>query len=376
MERTPTETLLGMVNGFQVSQALHAAVVLGVPDQLAEGARTPAELAAACDADEVTLRRLLRALAGVGVLHEHDDGRVSLTELGQPLLSDAPGSLAGWVRLIGRPYYWDTWTALPEALRKGENAFRLRHGTDVWAYRASHPEEGGIFDGAMTALTGQITQAVLAAYDFSRFATVVDVGGSRGILLRALLNRHPTMRGVLFDQPHVVEAVAGGERLEVAGGSFFDAVPAGGDAYVLKMIIHDWEDDQAIAILRVVRAAMAPPAAVLVIERRVGPPNAEPAGKFSDLNMLVMPGGRERTHGEYAALFEAAGLRMTGVTPAGPMDVIEAGTESEARRGDVDGGDVSHEPLATTSRTMASTACLRDSPWRSTSDRHVPNSSE
>ncbi len=327
MERAPTDMLLRMVNGFQVSQALHAAVVLGVPDQLARGARMPGELAVACDADAVTLRRLLRALAGVGVLHEHDDGRVSLTELGQPLRSDVPGSLAGWVRLIGRPYYWDTWTTLPESVRKGENAFRLRHGTDVWAYRASHPEEGAIFDEAMTALTGQITQAVLAAYDFSRFATVVDVGGSRGILLRALLDRYPNMRGVLFDQPQVVEGLAGGERLEVASGSFFEEVPAGGDAYVLKMIIHDWEDDQAIAILRVVRAAMARRAAVLVIERRVGPPNAEPAGKFSDLNMLVMPGGRERTHDEYAALFNAAGLRLVGLTPAGPMDVLEAGTE-------------------------------------------------
>ena len=135
------------------------------------------------------------------------------------------------------------------------------------------------------------------------------------------------MRGVLFDQPQVVEGLAGGERLEVASGSFFEEVPAGGDAYVLKMIIHDWEDDQAIAILRVVRAAMARRAAVLVIERRVGPPNAEPAGKFSDLNMLVMPGGRERTHDEYAALFNAAGLRLVGLTPAGPMDVLEAGTE-------------------------------------------------
>src|SRR3954451_24469723 len=185
-----------MVNGYQVSQALHAAVVLGLPDLLAAGPRSRADLAVSWQADEPTLRRLIRALAGVGVLHEDDDGRVSLTDLGTPLRTDAPDSIAGWTRLIGRPYYWSTWATLADAVRTGQNGFRMLHGTDVWTYRADLPEESAIFDGAMAALTTQVTRAVVEGYDFSRYATVVDVGGSRGALLEALLARHPMMRGV------------------------------------------------------------------------------------------------------------------------------------------------------------------------------------
>ena len=268
--------LLRMVNGYQASQAVHAAVALGLPDLLAEGPRTTADLAERCGAHEATLGRLVRALAGLGVLHEDDDGRVSLTELGRPLRSDVPDSIAGWARLIGRPYYWNTWAALTDAVRTGENGFRLLNGTDVWTYRAQHPEESAIFDGAMTALTVQVSRAVAASYDFSRFGTVVDVGGSRGVLLQALLDANPGLRGILFDQPHVVEGVPPGDRLDVVGGSFFESVPAGADAYVLKMIIHDWDDEQSIAILRTVRQAMPAGAVVLVVERSLGAPNAEP----------------------------------------------------------------------------------------------------
>jgi hypothetical protein len=258
------------------------------------------------------------------VLHEDDDGRVSLTEFGGPLRTDRPDSIAGWTRLIGRPYYWNTWAALTDAVRSGENGFRRLNGTDVWSWRADHPDESAIFDGAMTALTAQVTHAVAASYDFSRFSVVVDVGGGRGALLEALLVANPGTRGILFDQPHVVEGILPHDRLEVVSGSFFEQVPEGADAYVLKMIIHDWEDPESIAILRTVRAAMPPTGVVLVVERSLGPANAEPAGKLSDLNMLLMPGGRERSHDEYAALFAASGLRLAGVTPTGPMDVVEA----------------------------------------------------
>jgi len=207
--------LLRMVNGYQASQPLHAAVALGLPDLLAEGPRSTADLADACGAHEPTLRRLVRALAGLGVLHEDEDGRVSLTELGGPLRTDRPDSIAGWTRLIGRPYYWNTWAALTDAVRSGENGFRLLNGTDVWSWRADHPDESAIFDGAMTALTAQVTRAVTGSYDFSRFSAVVDVGGGRGTLLEALLAANPGMRGILFDQPHVVEGVRPHDRLEV-----------------------------------------------------------------------------------------------------------------------------------------------------------------
>jgi DNA-directed RNA polymerase specialized sigma24 family protein len=315
------DDLMGMVNGYQVSQAIHVAVTLDIPDRLADGALSADELAV--DAHPRSLYRLLRALAGVGILHEDAEQRFSLTPLGAGLRSDAPASPAAWAAFIGRPYYWSAWSHLLHSVRTGENAFNTLHGTDVWTYRQQHPEESETFDAAMTALSRRATAAVLDAYDFGAFDVVADVGGGRGALLAALLERHPHMRGILFDQPSVVAGVDLGERCQVVGGSFFERVPEGADAYLLKAVIHDWEDEPSIAILRTIRVA-APAAAVLLVERRLGPPNAEPAAKLSDLNMLVGPGGRERTPDEYAALLDAAGYTLVGETPAGAVSVIEA----------------------------------------------------
>jgi hypothetical protein len=249
--------------------------------------------------------------------------RFASTALGAALRADAPNSLAGWAAFVGEPYHWQAWGALEHSVRTGENAFRHVHGTDSWTFRARHPELSASFDRAMTALSRQVAAAVLAAYDFGRFRTVVDVGGGNGALLAAILARHPATRGVLFDQPHVVAgappllaAAEVADRCQVAGGSFFETVPAGGDAYVLKSILHDWEDEDCVRILQVCRRAMADGAALLVVERELGPPNANPDDKFSDLNMLVGPGGRERTPAEYAALFAATGFRFVGFTPS------------------------------------------------------------
>ena len=327
--------LARLVDGFRVSQTIHACVELGIPDLLDDGERTADDLAEASGADPPTLYRLLRALASFGILHEEDGRRFSLTELGQPLRSDVPGSLRGWVRLSGREYVWRSWGNLTNAVRDGENAFRSLHGTDVWEWRAAHPEESAIFDEAMMSLTGAGNAAVLAAYDFDRFGTVVDVAGGNGALLAALLAAHPQMRGILFDQEHVVSGAepvlrAAGvlDRCEVVAGSFFSSIPEGGDAYVLKSIIHDWEDEESVAILRSCREAMGPEAAALVIERDLGPPNENPMAKLSDLNMFVMPGGRERTLDEYAALLDRAGLRLAATHPttSGHL-VIEAGVQ-------------------------------------------------
>jgi hypothetical protein len=308
--------LARLVDGFRVSQTIHAAVDLGIPELLADGERAADDLAEASGADPSTLYRLLRALASLGILHEEDGRRFSLTELGQPLRADVPGSIRGWVRLNGREYLWRSWGNLANAVRAGENSFRALYGTDVWEWRAGHPEESAIFDEAMMSLTGGANAAILAAYDFGRFGTVVDVGGGNGTLLAALLAAHPQLRGVLFDQPHVVSGAepvlqAAGvlDRCDIVSGSFFSSVPEGGDAYVLKWIIHDWEDEECVAILRNCRDAMGPEAVVLVVERDLGPANENAAAKLSDLNMLVMPGGRERSHEEYAELFERAGLR-------------------------------------------------------------------
>jgi hypothetical protein len=317
-----------LVNGFRASQAIHAAVVLGVPDELARGARSTDELAESTGANADALYRLLRALASVGVLHEEDDRRFTLTETGEILRSDVPGSLAGWAAYVGRPSSWNSWGALLHSVRTGENAFRHVHGETIWEWRAARPEEQAVFDGAMAAQTGAVITDLLGAYDFDRFGTIVDVGGGNGTLLAAILERHPGTRGILFDQPHVVEAAAAvlapvADRARRIGGSFFESVPEGGDAYVLKWIIHDWEDAESIQILTACREAMGTDATLLMIERDLGPPNAESEAKFSDLNMLVNPGGRERSWDEYAQLFQQAGLRLENSTPAGMLAVYQ-----------------------------------------------------
>ena len=327
--------LLRLVNGFRVTQTIYAGVELGIPDLLAEGERTADDLADASGADPPTLYRLLRALASLGIVHEGDERRFSLTDLGRPLRSDVPGSLRGWVRLQGRDYLWRSWGNLANAVREGQNSFRMVHGTDIWEWRAEHADGSAIFDEAMRSMTIGANASILDAYDFGQFGTIVDVAGGNGTLIAALLAAHPASRGILLDQEHVVSGAepilrAAGvlDRCEIVAGSFFESVPEGADAYVLKWIIHDWEDEESVAILRTCRAAMGTDAVVLLIERDLGQPNEDPVAKLADLNMLVMPGGRERTLDEYAALFGAADLRLVAAHPttSGYL-VIEAGIQ-------------------------------------------------
>jgi hypothetical protein len=323
-EPSSVVALRRLVNGYQVSQALHVAATLGIADLLAAGPRTSAEIAAAVGAHPRALYRLLRTLASLGVFHEDDtaEHRFALTPLGEGLRTDTPDSVAGWAAYIGQPYSWSAWAQLLHSVQTGENAFRQVHGMDVWEYRAQHPDDSAAFDRAMTANTRQRLAALLAAYDFSRFATIVDVGGGRGAFLAALLAAYPTAHGVLFDRPHVVagaetELRAAGiaDRCRITGGDFFQAVPTGGDAYVLMQIVHDWEDAEATAILRRCREAMRADARLLVIEWELLEPNAGAEGKLTDLVMLVTAGGQERTRSEYAALFAAAGFQLAAVTP-------------------------------------------------------------
>lgn len=332
MGEASAETLGRLITGAQVSQAIHVAATLGVADLLAAGPRGSEELAAETGAHAASLYRLLRALAAVGVFREDEEKRFALTPLGELLRRDVPGSLHGWAAFVGRPYFRAAWSELEHSIRTGESAFRHVHGTDVWSYRAEVPEESEIFERAMESLTASSNSALLDAFDFGRFATVVDVGGGNGALLSALLVAYPAMRGIVFDQPHVVanarstlEAAGIADRCAVVGGSFFEKVPTGGDAYAMKSILHDWEDGEAAAILRVCRSAMTPEARLLLIERIVGAPNEDPRTKFSDLNMLVAPGGRERTIEEWGALLASAGFRLGDATPtAAGFFVIEA----------------------------------------------------
>ena len=311
----PTVAMRRLANGYQVTQAIHVAASLGIADLLRDGPQDSETLAAATASHAPSLHRVLRALASVGVLHEDDHGGFALTAIGACLRFDAPEPVGGWAAFVGSPSHWQAWGNLLHGVRTGENAFRAVHGTDVWDYRAQHPQESAIFDGAMTAIMLRANRHLLEAYDFGRFATVVDVGGGRGAFLNAILAAHPGLRGVLFDQPHVVAGAVVGDRCEVVAGSFFDAVPAGADAYVLKAVIHDWEDDDAVHILRRCRTAIPDQGALLVVERDLGAANENSEVKLADLNLMVGPGGRERTRGEFATLFAAGGFALERTTP-------------------------------------------------------------
>jgi len=321
-----------LITGYQVSQALHVAATLGIADRLGDGPQSCEDLAAAAGAHAPTLYRLLRALAAVGVFREEPDRRFALTPLGAGLRADAPQPVGPMAVFVGQPYYWQAWGHLLHSVRTGENAFRALNGISVWEYRARHPEAGAGFDAAMTAGSRRVAGAVAAAYDFGARRCVVDVAGGQGALLAAILSRHPHLRGVLFDQPHVVAGAApvlraaGVEgRCEVVGGDFFTSELPAGDAYVLKAILHDWEDAPATALLRNCRRTLAADGRLLLVERVLAPPNEGAAGKLSDLNMLVSPGGQERSEAEWAALLDAGGFRLAGVTPtAAGVSVIEA----------------------------------------------------
>jgi ubiquinone/menaquinone biosynthesis C-methylase UbiE len=330
-EQQPSARLLDLVNGFKVSQAIYVAATLGIADLLKNGPRSSDDLAAATVTRPGSLYRLLRALAAVGVFREDADRHFALTPLGECLRSDAPEPVAPWAVFIGQPEYWQAWGHLLDSARTGEHAFRHAHGMNTWEYYARNPEAGAAFDRAMTSRSRRQANAVLNACDFERFACVVDVGGGHGALLAEILAKHQLVRAVLFDQPHVMagaeqllRAFGVADRCRIVGGDFFETVPDGGDAYVLKFILHDWEDAQATAILRTCRRAIAPNGRLLVIESEISPPNEGATDKFLDLTMLVHTGGRERTREEWAVLFATAGFRLIGATPTeAQVSIIE-----------------------------------------------------
>jgi O-methyltransferase domain/Dimerisation domain len=333
----PSAELLRLVNGYRVSQALHVVATLDIADRLAGGSRTADELARQTGTHADTLYRLLRAVAAIGVLHEDAEQRFSLTPLGEGLRSDASEGVKDWAVFVGQAANWSTWGQLLHTVRTGENAFRFVHGTDAWKHREIHAEDGKVFDRAMMGISRTVTGAIAAAYDFSCFNRVVDVGGGRGALLKAILDVHAGPHGVLFDQPHVVRSVGEslrgsslGRRLTVVGGNFFEHVPPDADAYLLKSVLHNWDDASASTILRNCAAAMSPHARLILIERLVGPPNETADTKFTDLHMMISPGGRERSRAEFEALLAATGLKLERVVSTGTwLSIIEAGLKGE-----------------------------------------------
>jgi hypothetical protein len=326
--RTELRTL---VTGFHRSAALSVAAELGISDLLAGAPRTLDELAETTATDPDTLRRLLRALTTIGVYDRAEDGTFTNTELGEGLRSDVEGSLRPLARTLQDPALWAAWGHLRHSVTTGENAFSALHGTDVWSHRAAHPEHNAIFNDNMTMLSSMVADAVATAYDFSDLSSVVDVGGGHGILLATILSRHPHLTGTVFDLeqavadgPPAAAPAAVASRWTVETGSFFERVPSG-DALVLKSVLHDWPDDRCVEILTVCRDALPEDGVVLVVETVLGRPGHEVVAAFSDLNMLVLPGGRERTEDEYAALFAPAGLRLTRTVDTGTrMAILEA----------------------------------------------------
>jgi hypothetical protein len=321
-----------IIRGYQRSRALTVAAELGIADLLADGPRPVSQIAASAEAHEATLYRVLRALASIGVFHEAPGRVFALTPMGELLRSDHPLSARPLARMFGADYQWQTWGALPHAVRTGTHAAVHALGVDVWEHRRAHPEDGEVFDAAMRTLASADVSGLLGAYAFGAHRVIADVGGGTGALLAALLRASPETRGILFDLPHVVDhasavldAAGVADRVEIVGGSFFDAVPAGADAYLLRRVLHDWMEPEAAAILRSLRTVMGPDARLLLAESVVGEPNEEPVVKFLDLMMLVSAGGRERTQPEWDDLLAGAGFRRLATHRATPaLHVIVA----------------------------------------------------
>lgn len=328
--------LLQLCMGLRASQALSVAAQLGIADHLAGGALTSVALATATQTHPESLRRLLRALTALNIFVEQENDMFILTPVGHLLRRDHPQSLRSRVLFLTGEVRWRCWADLLGSVQSGEAATERVLGMSLFDYYAAHPEESLIHDNAMAEASALTGPAILHNYDFSRFPSVVDVGGGSGQLLCTILKENPSLNGVLFDLPHVVAGaehlltVAGvGDRCQIVGGSFFASVPSSGNMYLLKQIIHDWDDVSATQILAACRKAIPSDGTLLVIER-VLPQRASP-GEMSDaflidLEMLTMtPGGRERTEHEFRELLAGAGFALTRVISTGsPLSMLEA----------------------------------------------------
>lgn len=305
-----------MVTGYWQSQIVYVSAKLAISDLLQDGPRTAEGLARQTGAHAPSLYRLLRAAASLGLYAEEPDGRFALAPLGELLHSEASGSQRSMALMMGEEHF-RAWGDLLYSVQTGQPAFEKQYGQPIFEFLAEHPEKAAIFDEAMVAVHGREARAVLDAYDFSQVGKLADIGGGNGSQLRVILDAYPDMQGVLFDVPNVVERAnpvleqAGlTERVHLISGDFFESVPAGADAYLLRHIIHDWDDSRAIRILENVHAVMAEGGRLLVIESVIPPGNEPFFAKLLDLTMLTIPGGRERTADEYRQLFQAAGFRV------------------------------------------------------------------
>jgi hypothetical protein len=328
----PNAVLHHLGVGHWISQALYVVAKLGIADVLAGGPKGIEPLASEVGANASALYRVMRALASVGVFSEIASRQFALNPISNLLRSDVPGSMRALAMLT--ELEWKPWEHMLHSVRTGETAAEHLYGMNFFVHLQRHPEKLAIFNSAMTSFVAQNAIAVCEAYDFAKFGygTVVDVGGGHGLLMASILERSPSTKGIVFDLPSVVERAPQTlkergviDRAQCVGGSFFDGVPKGGDAYVLSSILHDWDDERATSILRQCRRVIPPAGVLLLVEMVIPQGDAPFVGKLLDLEMLVMFGGRERTEEEYATLLRGADFELARIIPtAGPASVIEA----------------------------------------------------
>jgi hypothetical protein len=330
---SPVQQIMQVATGYMASSALYVAVALKVADHLASGAKTADDLARATGTQADALYRVLRLLASMGVFHEEGPRRFGLTPAAELLRSDAEGSLRGMALFLPDPLHFRVYANLMDSVRTGRPAAETTLGMPVFEYLAQHPDYSEVFNDAMTALSAPVAGAAIEAYDFSQYRLIVDVAGGHGEVLTSILEACPDTRGVLAEVGHVVEgarrriARAGlSDRCEAVECDFFKAVPSGGDAYVMKHIIHDWDDARASVILQNIGTAMGSRhGTVILLESVIQSGPGPDLGKSIDIEMLLWPGGRERTAEEFMTLFDGSGFELTKIVPTkSPLSVIEA----------------------------------------------------
>lgn len=325
------QQLDGMIVGYWISQAIYAAAKFNIADHLKDGPKSVDELAEATATNPDALYRLLRALASRGIFAEGEPRQFSLTPLAEPLQSDVPDSKRALALMSGDEQF-RAWAEIEYSIQTGKIAFDKVFGKPIFDYLGENPDKARIFDAAMVGIHGRESDAILDAYDFSGINVVADIGGGNGSQIAGILQRHTEMKGILFDLPHVIERAkhqiesAGvSDRCELVSGSFFESVPTGADAYMMRHIIHDWDDEKSLTILRNCHQAMSADGKLLVVESVIPPGNEPFGGKFLDLVMLLIPGGKERTEDEYRELFDTAGFDLSQVFPTGSeVSVVEA----------------------------------------------------
>jgi hypothetical protein len=333
MQIPPQAILAQMSMGFIISQGLSVASKLYIADHLKDGAKTVAELSELTQTHEPSLYRLMRALTSVGVFQKDAQGRFSNSVLSEFLRSDHPESFRAASHMICDHEHWNAHGNMLQSVKTGEIAFEYTYGMPVFPYYAQNPGPAEVFDNAMTAFSTSIARAVAATYDFSEAGTIADIGGGHGLLLSYILKAAPQAKGILFDQPQVIEGAdkvlkneGVSERVATVSGDFFSEIPVEADVYLMKFIIHDWNDEQSLTILNNLAKSAKSGSKVLLVESVVEEDDGVPSmSKVMDLNMLVMTGGKERTADEYAQLFEKTGFKLVNVYPTpSPMQIVEA----------------------------------------------------